>query len=90
MKYAMGYARIMAIAVGHFCAHHGGASRLALIVAHPRVIASLEQELRAGGCYDGVDETKMPPHRFVGVTLVSDEAAAQPYLVDIDRNEFMI
>ena len=89
MKYSMGYALMIARAMVGM-GLYGDYRNIALIVAHPDVVNALTEEVERGGLKREGDPRKYPPHAFLGVAILKDKTAKDPYLLDLDGNQVFL
>jgi hypothetical protein len=89
MKYPMGYALMIARAMVGM-GRYGDCRNIELIVAHPDVIKGLTEEMERAGLEREGDARKYPPYAFMGVAILKDKTAMDPYLLYLDGNQVFL
>jgi hypothetical protein len=63
---------------------------IALFVAHPEVIDSLTAEVEEAGLVREGGPWNYPPHAFMGVAILKDSTATDPFLLDLEGNKVFL
>jgi hypothetical protein len=85
----MGYAVMIARAMVGM-RRYGDYRNIALIVAHPDVVTALTQEVEDAGLVREGDALNYPPHAFMGVAILQDRTATDPFLLDLEGNKVFL
>lgn len=85
----MGYALMITRAMVSM-RRYGDYRNIALIVAHPDVVDSLTAEVEEAGLAREGDPLNYPPHAFMGVAILQDKTATDPYLLDLEGNKVFL